>query len=39
LLQIYTGFIYGGPPLVREIVEGLDINDVRPVRSSETRGD
>ncbi|MDO9521525.1 MAG: quinone-dependent dihydroorotate dehydrogenase [Pseudohongiella sp.] len=23
LLQIYTGFIYGGPPLVREIVEGL----------------
>lgn len=38
LLQIYTGFIYDGPPLVREIVEGLDINDVRSGRSSETRG-
>lgn len=23
LVQIYTGFIYGGPPLVREIVQGL----------------
>lgn len=23
LVQIYSGFIYGGPPLVREIVEGL----------------
>lgn len=23
LVQIYSGFIYGGPPLIREIVEGL----------------
>jgi len=38
LLQIYTGFIYGGPPLVREIVEGLNTNDVRPVHSSEIKG-
>lgn len=29
LLQIYTGFIYGGPPLVREIVEGLSAEDLR----------
>ncbi len=28
LLQIYTGFIYGGPPLVREIVEGVSPKDV-----------
>jgi dihydroorotate dehydrogenase len=28
LLQIYTGFIYGGPPLVREIVEGLTLADL-----------
>jgi len=38
LLQTYTGFIYGGPPLVREIVEGLDINDVRPGHKSEITG-
>jgi dihydroorotate dehydrogenase len=38
LLQTYTGFIYGGPPLVREIVEGLGINDVRPGHKSETTG-
>jgi len=38
LLQIYTGFIYGGPPLVREIVEGLKVNDVRHVHSAETKG-
>jgi dihydroorotate dehydrogenase len=38
LLQTYTGFIYGGPPLVREIVEGLDINDVRPGHNSEITG-
>jgi dihydroorotate dehydrogenase len=38
LLQTYTGFIYGGPPLVREIVEGLNINDVRPGHNSETTG-
>ena len=31
LLQIYTGFIYGGPPLVREIVEGLSSDDLQHV--------
>lgn len=38
LLQIYTGFIYGGPPLVREIVEGLNVTDVRAGRDAKTSG-
>ena len=25
LVQIYTGFIYQGPGLIREIVDGLDV--------------
>lgn len=29
LIQIYTGFIYGGPPLVRELVEGLTAADLQ----------
>lgn len=36
LLQIYTGFIYGGPPLVREIVEGLSVADLQPVLARQT---
>lgn len=36
LLQIYTGFIFRGPPLVREIVEGLTAADLQQVVSRQT---
>lgn len=34
LLQLYTGFVYRGPGLIREIVEGLD----RPSEDEATQG-
>jgi dihydroorotate dehydrogenase len=39
LVQIYSGFIYRGPPLVREIVEGLAVEGMGSVKGSVTESD